>query len=372
MPPPPRLLSGHVPGLDGLRAIAVLGVVVFHAGFPLGRGGFLGVDVFFALSGFLITGLLLDEWRRSAGVALGRFYVRRVLRLMPALLFLLSAFTLFWGLVRHDWPWDRDIPVLLLYANWWEASHWGAMEPITHTWSLVLEWQFYLVWPPILVLLLAQGVRRRTLLWSLGPLLVSLTLLRAWAWDAGVPRGRLFYGLDTRGDAILAGVWLAVALGTGEGLRRLPLRAGCVLRVGAWLALGVLGALMAVVRVSGPVPYLGGFLVAALAGCLLIVQVLAAPDALLARALAWKPLVGIGRLSYGIYLWHYPIFELLDLAPSGLPYSVQVLVKFLLSLAAAWISYVLVEQPFLKLRRRPPGNTTPARSRALQSRALPA
>ena len=84
-------------------------------------------------------------------------------------------------------------------------------------------------------------------------------------------------------------MWLAVALGTGEGLRRLPLRAGRVLRVGAWLALGILGALMAVVRVSGPVPYLGGFLVAALAGCLLIVQILAAPDALLARALAWKP-----------------------------------------------------------------------------------
>lgn len=355
---PDRPWAYH-PGLDGLRALAVVGVWLFHDGRL--RGGYLGVDLFFVLSGFLITSLLLAEHRRAGRIDLGAFWIRRARRLLPALFLVLAgvigyAFTLAapteLDSVRAD-----GLATLGYVANWrsiasgldYWTSFGGARSPLEHAWSLAIEEQFYLLWPLLVlaVLRLTRGRRGALLAVCVGLALASAVSMVA-LFDPE-DTARAYLGTDTRATALLVGAAFACRAAPGRVLGR----PGAV----RWLDLAGLLALAALavawVLLDGKAPFLyhGGFWLTQLAVLVLIVVATEAPTSRLSRALAWGPLVAIGRVSYGVYLWHWPVFVVLrpervgalDLfGVDGLGLS---LLRALATAALAIASYRLVEQP---------------------------
>ncbi|HEX5199153.1 MAG TPA: acyltransferase family protein [Actinoplanes sp.] len=365
----PRRSFGYSPALDGIRALAVTAVVLFHAGVGGLSGGFLGVDTFFVLSGFLITSLLLRERARSGRIRLRRFWVRRARRLLPALLTVLAATVIAGhylldegdlGLLRTD-----AYAALAYVANWrmiFRGTGYVAAtatpSPLQHTWSLGIEEQFYLLWPLLVAGLLAWLAARRalaTLLWLCVGGTVLSEALCAWLFRPE-SLGRAYYGTDTRAQALLIGAGLAALL-TGPapawlsrafGRSRLGVLAGAALAVTFWLwhAAGDQAAWM----------YHGGLTLAALATAVVIAHVILQPAAPIARALALPPLVWLGRISYGVYLWHWPLFTFVTADLTGLSRWPLLAVRLAGTLGVAVLSYHLVEQPIRRgvLARRLP------------------
>ncbi len=381
------------PALDGLRAVAVIAVLLYHAGLTSVPGGLLGVDVFFVLSGFLITGLLLDERRRTGTVRLGRFWGRRVRRLLPALLVLLVATVAAAPLLVTA---DRlqslrdDALASLFYVGNWRFAYSGQSyferftdpSPLLHLWSLGVEEQFYLVWP-LLVLLVGGGLvrrRRRAAPEGTGTtrrpgrrvallaavLALGSTALLAGLHHAGVSTSRLYYGTDTRALALLVGALTACVLpraGRPRPRHRRRRAAERALPV-AMTLLGVAGGtglVYAFLTVDGQDArlYDGGFGAVALAAAALVVAVVAAPRAPVARLLGLAPLVGLGRVSYALYLWHWPVFLVLDGKRTGLAGPALLGLRCAVALAFAVASYVLVERP-IRRRGRSVVQTDPA------------
>src|SRR6266536_4879494 len=216
----------HAPGLDGVRALAVLAVVVYHLGTTGGAhllpGGFLGVDVFFVLSGYLITSLLMVEGWQAGRISIRRFYQRRARRLLPALLALLLAV----GVAGAFWLTDQAaalrgelVAALTYVTNWWliaqKASYFGGgsrPSPLTHLWSLAVEEQFYLVWPLVMILLARLRTSRRVVLAVLAVLIAASTVAAALWYDPWADPSRVYYGTDTRALAPLVGAALAFAV----------------------------------------------------------------------------------------------------------------------------------------------------------------
>ncbi len=348
---------GHLAPLDGLRALAVAAVLAFHTGAGWAIGGFLGVDLFFVLSGFLITMLLVAEWQRRQQISLRRFYARRALRLLPAVL-LLCAFLLAVGPVGSGAParnalWKGVAGTTFYFANWQQAFGLLPLFQLTdHTWSLAIEEQFYLVWPPLLVLTIAWARRRGVdpmralLILALGLAAIS-ALLRIALWSGVSGEPRLYYGTDTRADSLLIGAALGIAYATGRlgwGRRLLPALAPVAL-------LAILAAFGFVHR-SDAALYLGGLTALAGVVALLIAGLALAPDGPVGRLLALAPLVFLGRISYGIYLWHWPVFRYLHEAELGLSWWPTQLVRIAVTLGAATLSFFLLERPLLRLRHR--------------------
>jgi peptidoglycan/LPS O-acetylase OafA/YrhL len=317
-----------VPALDGLRAFAVLSVMAFHNGFSWIPGGFYGVDAFFVLSGYLITSLLLVEWGGTGAIRFGRFWARRARRLLPALFVLvagLAVLHLAWpGAV--DWPDPLgDAASTLGYAANWHfiagnAGYFAASapSPLLHTWSLAIEEQFYLVWPLLVFAILGGFARRgrhrrsaedqrRRLVW-LGALCGAGALASAalmWRLTpSGASPNRAYYGTDTRAQALLVGAALAVALmvfrSRSERVRRFGALAGVVGLVGA-------AAVWDRVPETSPLAFHGGFLLASLASAAVVAGVVLAPMGPAARLLSLRPLRYVGSISYGAYLWYWPV-----------------------------------------------------------------
>ncbi len=343
-----------MPALDGLRALAVLAVLFYHAGQRWIPGGLLGVDAFFVLSGFLITGLLVRESLGTGRVDLVRFWVARARRLLPALLLLLTAMSGYatWiadpgdlGRLRAD-----ALSALAYVANWRFAvshqgyfDHFSAPSPLLHLWSLGVEEQFYLLWPLAVAALLGRTGRLRLLLWvsALGALASSVLTITMAA--AGVDSSRLYYGTDTRAQALLVGaalaVWTAAQRPSGPPKhRRLTAAAG---DVGA----GVVGSAWLTVNGTSTFLYFGGFLLIAIAVAAVVNSVSQLPEGLLARALSAGPLVYLGRISYGVYLWHWPAFLVLTEHRTGLGGSALLLTRLAVTFVLAAVSFHAVEQP---------------------------
>jgi peptidoglycan/LPS O-acetylase OafA/YrhL len=346
--------------------VAVLLVLLYHLklhvlGHRLVSGGYFGVDVFFVLSGFLITTLLVEEWQRDGGVSLRAFYARRALRLFPALgVLLLAMLSYAWWLrvahpSQHRASADlvRAVIATATYsANWVNALHLfnDGLAGLGTTWSLALEEQFYLLWPLALLLTLrvARTPRQALAVVMLGVL--GATALRARLYVDGDPWYRIYFASDTRADSLLIGC--ALALVATAGLLPSGARARRLLVAASWVALGVLVALTT--RLQDP-NTLGRLqlVVYSLAGvgtAVVLARLLVAPLGPLGAALRVEPLRWIGRLSYGLYLWHLPIIVYLHLDP--VPQELRPAVQVGVTFVVVMFSYYLVEQRCLRLKTR--------------------
>ncbi|HEX4219256.1 MAG TPA: acyltransferase family protein [Acidimicrobiales bacterium] len=361
--------------LDGVRALAIIPVLFFHQGFSWLGGGFFGVDIFFVLSGFLITGLLLAEFRESAHIALKKFWARRARRLLPAVLLLLVALSLYAVfLAPPDSLNELRINALstLVYGNNWNQVSTGqgyfaaltSQNPLIHTWSLSIEEQFYLVWPLIVLGVLKWRRSSRPLLWVAVVGSVASALAMGFLYDGGAGLSRAYYGTDTRAQALLVGAALAVLLSnpirraasrhaaarpapTADIIRSFaPTRwgRGLLVAVGG-MGLAVLGWMMTTVTGQSSWPYYGGFFLVALATAAVIASVVLMPTGPWGRVLSWTPLRFVGMISYGLYLWHWPVFVVLDNSRTGLVGWPLFALRVLVSFAVAVLSYYLVERP---------------------------
>ena len=362
-----RLKLPYMPGLDGVRAIAVIAVIFYHANLPLSDGGYLGVEVFFVLSGYLITSLLLLDWLDDGKIAFGNFWMRRARRLLPALWLLLLIVPIWARFVAPDaLPRLRtDVLAALTYStNWVYILHkvsyfeqFGRPPLLRHLWSLAVEEQFYLLWPGTFALImLAAGTpsKPRRTLQRFAAIAVALAAASAlWRAHLYIPYedpSRPYYGTDTRAAAILLGAalaacWMPHRLRFDESLRartRLPAE------ILGWL--GFVGLLVLFARLADYLPFLyhGGFLLTDGATLAVLVGV-THPDTLLGRLLGKNALRWIGLRSYGVYIWHWAIFASLrpnvDWPVGKIP---SFLIETVLTFAVAEASYRWVEHPIRK------------------------
>ncbi|MFD7061354.1 acyltransferase family protein [Streptomyces sp. NPDC059906] len=347
--PVPRPSRRHIAPLDGLRGVAVLGVLFFHAGHF--DGGFLGVDLFFVLSGFLITGLLLKEAARDGRIDLLAFWGRRARRLLPALAVVLAGtLLLVWALgppnlLRYaldDGPW-----VAANLANWHfvadRVGYWDSAgtRVFSHLWSIAVEEQFYVVWPLVLCLLArGRGAGRRVAAVAAAGAVASLVLMVVLTTAADTTR--VYEGTDTRAFSLLLG-----ALAATEPAARLVSRLG-ERAAGRWslaLAAGIGAYWIAADGQNSPSLFRGGLFLHALAAALLIACLARAPRTPAGRFFAAAPLRRLGTVSYSLYLWHWPVYLLLSEERLGLVGASRTAVLLAVSVALAVLSKVLVEDP---------------------------
>jgi peptidoglycan/LPS O-acetylase OafA/YrhL len=392
-------MGRHLPALDGLRAVAIAGVLAYHLGLPGFGGGYLGVDLFFVLSGFLITSLLLEGFVVTGSLGLAGFWTRRAKRLLPALFLVLLALAAWVGLSAHTSVGSGGPPVdlssfradalaaLFYVANWHELlahqayfAQFSLPSPLQHAWSLAIEEQFYLCWPLLLVVLGFRrqartgrpdptvrrtapvtaascgsepdplgALRRRVLTASV----VGATCSAAWmAWLAshGASINRVYLGTDTRAFELLAGAVVAACVAARPDpkprIRRRLHVLGCVATAG-------LAALWA--AAGGPPRWIFvvGLQLAALCAATLVADVRQGDLGLVGRVLATPPLRFLGRISYGVYLWHWPVFVFLTVQRTGWPSAVVDFARLATTLGLATASFFLVEQPIRRARLRP-------------------
>jgi peptidoglycan/LPS O-acetylase OafA/YrhL len=347
---------GYRPWLDGLRGVAVLMVLAFHL--HLLPGGSFGVDVFFVLSGFLITSLLVEEWGRNGTISLRRFYLRRALRLLPAFAALLSACFLYTLLFCPDEEaaFCKEALVAACYVANWPMLHQTPMFLLGHTWSLSVEEQFYLLWPILLYALLRIRLNHRLILLAVFAGVIASGSLRCLLYCLHAPTAarkaatvaRLYMGLDTRADALLVGC----LIGLLAAWDRLPKSGPALttLRAGA-LASAVGLAYVALYSCCDHSQfYYGLFTGVALAIGAVLVCLLAAPPVLAIWFLERPALVAVGRASYALYLFHMPIFQIVG--RERLATVAGAATAIALSAAAAAASYFCIERPCLRLKHR--------------------
>jgi peptidoglycan/LPS O-acetylase OafA/YrhL len=345
---PKAPLLGHLSALDGVRAVAVLLVMAYHAGLPGFHGGRAGVDVFFVLSGFLITALLIDEQRRLSVIRLRSFYMRRVLRLYPALI---AAVVLAIVAAAARIPvFDAGtgslestltaVPFALLYTtNVLRAVGAGGGGYLGHTWSLAIEEQFYLVWPIVMVWVARRGDGWKLAGWIALACSVSSAVVRAVLDLDGARTEMLYNATFSHVDGIFAGCALAVLWSVSPErvarLRRVPVTG---------FAIGITGVVVVLGRAMNEL----GFALVVLATVVLTADLVTHRRSRLSVGLSHPLLTAIGRRSYGLYLYHWPIFLFLgiDTRPHVLALA------FGGSFAVAWLSYRFIEQPFLRTKGR--------------------
>lgn len=321
------------PALDGLRAVSIITVVLFHCGLAGFRGGFVGLDIFFVLSGFLITSLLAAE-HHDGGIDVARFYARRALRLYPTLLLLLAAYLVaapfFWP--QHDAWWSALCAAL--YVMDYAMAFGDASLPVAHTWSLGVEEKFYLLWPFALPLLLRS---RRPLFW----LVLAFFAISAWRYFAAANWRwqQAYFSFDTRMSGILLGA--IAALGT---FRMSPVTVAV-----AVLAFAINMAIPSLPTMDQARAVTLGITLAELCAFVLVCH---AAQHEQAPFLAWPPMAYIGKLSYGIFVWHFPVLILAN----QLPFWAMVAVTVLSSLAMAALCFHFIDLP---LRRWRAGKASP-------------
>ncbi len=344
------ITTRRVPALDGLRGLAVVGVLLFHGGFGWARGGFLGVSMFFTLSGFLITGLLVDEHARCGRIDLGRFWGRRLRRLLPAA-FLALAGTIVFAVTVADGDQVRalrgDALAALGYVANWRfilagrsyGDLFGAPSPVQHFWSLAIEEQYYAVFPLVVTSSLRfDSGRRRILVAVCGAGTVASVVASIVLFDAA-DTSRAYFGTDTRAAEILVGALAALWWRRAGPRVRLP----AAVQMAGVVALAAVLVAWAATTTGDAWLYRGGFVALALAAAVVIMA--AHGEGPLARLLSVSPLRSIGLLSYGLYLYHWPVFLWLTASRTGLTIGPLFLLRVTVTFALAVGSFVLVERP---------------------------
>jgi peptidoglycan/LPS O-acetylase OafA/YrhL len=328
-----------------VRAIAVLAVIAFHASYGRIRGGYLGVEMFFVLSGFLITTLLLDEWAELRTVKLRHFYARRAARLFPALaITIVGVYAVY--LVGHNGPNIRTallglLEVVFYVGNWGSAFGHNILGPLGHTWSLAIEEQFYVIFPILLLLALRRGWRPRTLVVVAAGLIAASWLERALFSihnDAFA-----YFRSDARAGTLVLGVLLGVVLATPRGRMILGRVASAPI---AAFALGVI-VVATVITGRGLIAY-GVVLPVVAIGTAIIIAHIVTGASLVTKGLALRPLRWIGRRSYGLYLYSFPIVYYVNSQRLRSGHAEEEAVRFGLAFAVAACSYRFVEAPILR------------------------
>ncbi len=333
--------------LDGVRGLAVAAVVAYHLDPDLVSGGFLGVSLFFTLSGFLIANLLIAEWRDSGRIELRSFWQRRFRRLLPASL---AGIGLVVAMAPSVWDASQlsdlpgDVVAALAYVVNWRlitsgeiyAVGFEAPSPLLHYWSLAIEEQFYLL-VGVLTIWLGRATSKRTWLLVFGALTV-ISMIAALVLYDPLDTDRIYFGSLTRAFELLAGVLLAILTGLKipRGLRRLAPIAGPLVLVAAIAA-------FVTVEITDAFLYRGGFWLFALLSCALIMA--SVSGGAFARALSWRPLTALGLISYGVYVYHWPLFLWLDTNRTGLDGWSLAAVRLAATLSVAIASFVLLERP---------------------------
>jgi peptidoglycan/LPS O-acetylase OafA/YrhL len=359
----------YLPALDGVRACAVVAVMLFHGGIPHMDGGFMGVDAFFVLSGFLITSLLVGEWRQTLSIKLGAFWARRARRLLPALLLMLLFVAFFASVIVPKGTYGAlrlDALATLLYVSNWHFilvnsnyfNETAASSPLLHTWSLAVEEQFYVIWPLVVLAVMYFTRSLRALFALCCAAAIASAIWMYLLYDGGLNTNRAYLGTDTRSQCLFIGCALAV------GLVLLSHRAheeGRLAKGELWRPEGAtsraLCALLGVIGAAGAIalwvlttsvssfPYSGGFFLIGLAVACIILSAVAAPRSLVPRVLSLTPVRYVGRISYGLYIWHWPIFIWLDHARTGLDGYQLFALRVLVTFAVSVVSFHLIERP---------------------------
>lgn len=408
---PTRPKSRYIPALDGLRTLAVVAVVLYHLNLTWAQGGLLGVTIFFVLSGYLITRLLLNEIAKTGRIDLKSFWIRRIRRLFPAVVTVVVVTCALCTVFNHVMltKMRPDIlPSLLFFNNWWQimqdVSYFNALgdpSPLTHFWSLAIEEQFYLIWPPLLLAMVSVHMSkpntRRVVLGLAAVSAVAMMVLYNPATDPS----RVYYGTDTRVFSLLLGAWMAFIPDRDLAPARLVRHLGLDRLAGAakhdksksdtaeaattkpselarfWSSpasidlMGVVGlvglaAMVALTNGYTAFQYRGGTLLCSIL-TLMVIAACVQPQGMVARALAAEPIVWIGKRSYSIYLWHYPLLLLMNPVANinDTPWWHYIL-QVLLVVAVAECSYRFIETPFRKgafgrtVSELRDGTTTPA------------
>ena len=408
---PTRPKSRYIPALDGLRTLAVVAVVLYHLNLTWAQGGLLGVTIFFVLSGYLITRLLINEIAKTGRIDLKSFWIRRIRRLFPAVVTVVVVTCALCTVFNHVMltKMRPDIlPSLLFFNNWWQimqdVSYFNALgdpSPLTHFWSLAIEEQFYLIWPPLLLAMVSVHMSkpntRRVVLGLAAVSAVAMMVL----YNPVTDPSRVYYGTDTRVFSLLLGAWMAFIPDRDLAPARLVRHLGLDRLAGAgkhdksksdtaeaattkpseparfWSSpasidlMGVVGlvglaAMVALTNGYTAFQYRGGTLLCSIL-TLMVIAACVQPQGMVARALAAEPLVWIGKRSYSIYLWHYPLLLLMNPVANinDTPWW-QYILQVLLVVAVAECSYRFIETPFRKgafgrtVSELRDGTTTPA------------
>lgn len=358
MPKPVGSDQRYMPGLDGLRAIAVLAVIAFHEQFSWAPGGLLGVALFFTLSGYLITDLLLSRWLATGQAQLGNFWARRARRLLPALFVMLAIVTAWVTLLDRARLAGLRGPAgaaATYSSNWYLIvqgqsyfSRFAPPQPLDHLWSLAVEEQFYLIWPWVLLAGLYFIRRRRSagaIRWLALPTLALAagSAVLMWAlYQPAVDPTRVYEGTDTRACGLLIGAALAMVW-SSRTAGRASRTTSRILDVPAALGLGVIAVMIWRVGQYSTFLYHGGLVLLAIATAA-VVAAAACPGSLVGAALSWRPLRWIGVRSYGIYLWHYPVIVLTTPA-NGAEDLPRAAWQIAASIGLAALSWKFVEEP---------------------------
>jgi peptidoglycan/LPS O-acetylase OafA/YrhL len=310
---------GYQPSLDGVRAVSVIAVLLYHGGFSWMHGGFFGVEVFFVVSGFLITSLLLDEREKTGGVSLGQFWLRRARRLLPALVLVLVAtgvYATLWGDAQMQSDLRRDFPWAIFYAaNWGQivggAQYFGNLSPLRHLWSLAVEEQWYLVWPLLFLGLTTVFTRARVRAGLLLTLAVGVMVLTWWmARDPQLTDDRvnfLYLSTLTRSSGLLLGAGAAFVWRPWRNRRARDTRAWWLLDVIAVAAVGVLGWQFVDSLLTDRSIYRWQLATVTLASLALVLVVVHPASRLARPVFAFRPVAEVGKRSYGLYLWSWPV-----------------------------------------------------------------